>query len=56
MLLSSLLSDSGDPAAVDIHDVPVVPTDAVTFDVNSVPAVVDLPARFWPASLQASLL
>ncbi len=44
MLLYSRLSDSGDPAAVGIHDVPIVPTDAVTFDVNSVPDVVGLPA------------
>jgi hypothetical protein len=44
MLLYSLLSDSGDPAAIGIHDIPIVPTYAVTFDVNSVPDVVGLPA------------
>jgi hypothetical protein len=39
-----LLSDSDGPAAVDIHDVPIVPDAAVISDVNSVPAVVGLPA------------
>jgi hypothetical protein len=48
MLLSSLLafilSDSGGPPAVDIHDVPTVPNSAVFPDVNGVSAVVGLPA------------
>jgi hypothetical protein len=40
LLLTFLLSDSGGPAAVDIHDVPIVPAAVVTSDVNCVPAVV----------------
>jgi hypothetical protein len=40
MLLSSL-SDSGGHAAVDFHDVPIVPAAS---GVSSVPAVVGLPA------------
>jgi hypothetical protein len=43
-LLTLLLSDSGGPAAVDIHDVPIVPADAVISDVNSFADVVGLPA------------
>ncbi len=39
-----LLSESGASAAADIHNVPDVPADAVISDVNSVPAVVGLPA------------
>jgi hypothetical protein len=38
LLLTFLLSDSVDPAAVDIHDVPIVPATAVISDVNGVPA------------------
>jgi hypothetical protein len=53
---SWVVGDSGSNAAVNIHSVPIVPAASVIPDVNSVPAVVDLPARFWPASLQASLL
>ncbi len=45
LLLDSLLgtdfpTDSGGPAAVDIHDVPLVPTAAFIPDVNGVPALV----------------
>ncbi len=45
MLLTFLLSDSGGPAAVDTHDVPIVPAAAVISDFNSVPPVVGFPAR-----------
>jgi hypothetical protein len=38
-LLTFLLSDSGGPAAVDIHDVPIVPAATVISDVNCAPAV-----------------
>ncbi len=42
MWLTFLLS--GGPAAVDSHDVPIVPAAAVISDVNIVLAVVGLPA------------
>jgi hypothetical protein len=45
LLLTLLLSDSDGPAAVDIHDFPIVLAAAVISDVNNVPAVVGLPAR-----------
>jgi hypothetical protein len=45
MLLSYLLSDSGSPAAVDTHDVPIIPAAAAVISgFNSVPAVVGFPA------------
>ncbi len=37
-----LLSDSGGPVAVDIHDVPVVSVAAAFSGVNSVPAVLQI--------------
>ncbi len=58
MLLASLLqvagfsanadfpTDPGSLAAVDIHDVPIVPAAAAISSVNGVSAVVDLPACF----------
>ncbi len=39
LLLTFLLSDSDGPAAVDIHDVPIVPSATVISDVNCAPAV-----------------
>jgi hypothetical protein len=38
IMFLTFLSDSGDPAAVDIHDVPIVPATDVISDVNSVPS------------------
>jgi hypothetical protein len=43
MLLAFLLSDSGGPAAIDIHDVPIFPA-AVIPEIYGVPAVVGHPA------------
>ncbi len=40
MLLTFPQSDSGGPAAIDIHDVPIVPVAAIISEVNSIPAVV----------------
>ncbi len=37
-------TETGSPAAVDIHDVPIVPAAVVVPDVNGVPAVVGLSA------------
>jgi len=48
MLLAFLLSDSGGPAPIDIHDVPIFPA-AVIPEIYGVPAVVGHPAS--PASL-----
>jgi hypothetical protein len=45
LLLTVLLSGSGGPTAVDIHDVPIVPAAAVISDLNSVPAVVGV--GYW---------
>ncbi len=42
VLLTYLLSDSGSSAAVDIHNVPIVPAAAVISGFNSVPAVVKI--------------
>ncbi len=57
LLLTFLLSDSDGPAAVDIHDVPIAPAAAVISDINSVPAVVSLPACFcFTTFLRASPL
>jgi hypothetical protein len=41
ILLTFLLSDSGGPSDVDIHDVPIVPAAPVISNVNCVSAVVD---------------
>jgi hypothetical protein len=35
LLLTLPLSDSGGPAVVDIHDVPIVPADTVIADVTA---------------------
>jgi hypothetical protein len=40
LLLNFLLSQSGGPAAVDIHDIPIVPAAAVISDIIGVTAVV----------------
>ncbi len=39
LLPTFLLSDSGGPTAVDIHDVPIVPAATVISAVNTVPVV-----------------
>jgi hypothetical protein len=44
LLLTFLLPDSGSPAGVHIHDVPIVPAAAVISDVYNDPAVVGLVA------------
>jgi hypothetical protein len=54
LLLTFLLCDSGGPAAVDINDVPLVPTAAVIHDVNSVPVLLASMHAVASILLQAS--
>ncbi len=45
LLPTFLLSDSGGPTAVVIHDIPFVPATVIISAVNNVPAVADLHPR-----------